>query len=167
MRKFWTVFKIATVTCVGVVLIGAISFYVWFLFETRDWYRSFIPEQIGVEELIQQDTNSGLVSGCGAVTFQMMQSTADAINQQGLAFLADATRARGQDLVYSEWHQVSTGGVLTARENGFDCAEKIGSELSKLVADSAKKSGSYFATTLHGMVVVLPHRRLVIFTYEK
>lgn len=145
---------------------------------SQNFSKELLPEKIEVTGFALFKEDFGLREGCGVKVFELSKHTLDKINQQGLAFFKNATKARGYDpkkhrynkyYSYEQWQETP---VQESKENrnfwaGLSCAKRLGLEksLSKKIASAASTKGSYYTGHYEGQLVVIPSLGLVVFSY--
>ncbi|WP_156820220.1 hypothetical protein [Synechococcus sp. PCC 7336] len=136
---------------------------------------SILPEKIEVSDVYRNKISSGISEGCGAVIFTLTEEILEEINNQGLIFFNDATRARGSTRSNSRYYlyQRWQGTPLKQSANntnfwaGMSCAKNLGLEesLYEEIVLAMRTTGSYYTGHYEGQLVVIPRLGLVVFSY--
>lgn len=138
------------------------------------WYRGQLPEQIHVDGMVRASVSQALIEGCGAVVFTLADDTVRELLQRGLPALQEArqVRAHGEPRVaYGPWretpHQPEGDGMsLTDRWLlGLNCAD-LPADLDHAIQAALAAKGAYYATTAEGGLILIPARRLAVFSFD-
>ena len=134
------------------------------------WYQGFIPEQIKISRAVNVSGKRYFLSSCGAAIFKMTDASAKRISQDGLIFLQDAIYTRNRELAYPKYKQWKATPLEHAWTSdgywfGLNCS-KASRTLTRKIFDAAKNEGSYYAVNSEGMILVIPHLKLVVFSYR-
>lgn len=154
---------------VSIIISIIITVYVaWSAFEYH-WYSGIIPAKIGITYAIHFGGETGLREGCGAAIFRLSNATADAIDREGLDFFNDviySRKSKERRYTYSSWKETPVPDSWTSEVSwpGLGCSGASHSLLSKIL-EAASKKGSYYSSKDEGEILVIPNRKLLVFTY--
>lgn len=146
-----------------------ITIYVAWSAFIYDWYSGIIPAKIGITYSIHIGGESGFREGCGAAIFRLSNTTADAIDREGLDFFNDviySRKSKERYYTYSLWKETPVPDSWTSEVSwpGLGCSGASHSLLSKIL-EAASKKGSYYSSKDEGEILVIPSLKLVVFTY--
>lgn len=146
------------------------------------WYRTALPEQIGVTTLIGSGSDLSLAvallpirhEACGGAVFRLTDETLAALESDGLAYLKDARTGRGDaaspqehHFTYEPWQltPVPPNWVSEGSWPGMHCLRwLVGTSVREIIA-AAKEPGSFFSTKHESWIALIPKLRIVVFTY--
>lgn len=175
MRLFWRLIKLIIL----LFIFTRIYYYCFYWLSSQDIGNGLLPEKIEVAGFVLSKEYFDLREGCGIRVFKLSKNTLAQINQQGLTFFNNATKARGYDPVkhrynkyysYEKWQETP---VQESKENrnfssGLMCANQL--ELDKSLLEkitlAANTKGSYYTGHYEGQLVVIPRLGIVVFSYS-
>ncbi len=142
----------------------------WYLFEDF-WYRRYIPENIGLNYHISIKSSAGFREGCGTAVYRMNRETAEAIKEQGIKFFAGAGQDKGRPggyHVYGKWMQTPRDDWHRAENWSYEllCGGSIGDSLYDEIVESGRTAGSYYSYKHEAVLMVMPEKRLVVFSHN-
>lgn len=153
--------------------------YCLYWLDSQNFSKGLLPEKIEVSGSVLIKEEFLIREGCGIKVFKVSKNTLTQINQQGLTFFKNTTKARGYDLdkhrynhyySYEQWQETP---VQESEENrnfwaGLSCAEGLNLDkpLSEKIALAANTKGSYYTGHDEGQLVVIPRLGIVIFSYS-
>lgn len=174
MRLLWKLIKVIIL----IFIFTIISCYCLYWLYNQNFNKELLPEKIEVSSFVLSKEDFDLREGCGIKVFKLSKNTLDKINQQGLSFFKNATKARGYDLdkhrynhyySYKQWQETP---VQESKENknfwsGLRCAKglNLDKSLSKKITLAANTKGSYYTGHYEGQLVVIPSLGIVVFSY--
>lgn len=156
-----------------------ISCYCLYWLSSQDIGNGLLPEKIEVSGFVLSKEEFDFREGCGIRVFKLSKNTLAQINQQGLTFFKNATKARGYDpdkhrydnyYSYEQWQETP---VQESKENknfwsGLSCADRLNLDksLSEKITLAASTKGSYYTGHYEGQLVVIPRLGIVVFSYS-
>jgi hypothetical protein len=128
-----------------------------------------LPSDLGVTWAINISTDSSLMGGCGAAIFKLSSGTKDRIEKAGVDFFKNSLQARkSQESLYryEEWKETPLPDSWTSEGMwlGLSCSE-ANKELISTIISAAKMKGSYYSIKTDGLILVVPNKDLVVYTY--
>jgi len=153
---------------VGLIVVALIG--AWYLFEDY-WYRQAIPENIGLSYRISITSDSGLREGCGTAVYKLAGKTAESIKEQGLKFFEESGQARGHSdryYTYGEWMETPRGDWARSENWSYElvCGGSIGDSLYDDIVESGRTGGSYYSFMDEAVLMVIPDKKLVVFSFN-
>ena len=152
--------------------------YCLYWLDSQNFSKGLLPEKIEVSGSVLIKEEFLITEGCGIKVFDLSKNTLYQINQQGLSFFKNATKARGYDLnkhrhnhyySYEQWQETP---VQESKENknfwwGLRCAKglNLDKSLSEKITLAASTKGSYYTGHYEGQLVVIPSLGIVVFSY--
>ncbi|WP_417547294.1 hypothetical protein [Marinobacter segnicrescens] len=153
---------------IGLILFALIG--AWYLFEDY-WYRKAIPENIGLSYRISITSDSGFREACGTAVYKLGGKTAEAIKELGVKFFEESGQARGHSdsyYTYGEWRETPRGDWTRSENWSYEllCGGSIGESLYDDIVESGRTSGSYYSFKREGVLMVIPDKKLVVFSHN-
>lgn len=153
---------------IGVIVIALIG--AWYLFEDF-WYRKAIPEDIGLSYRISITSDSGFREGCGTAVYKLGGKTAEAIKKQGVKFFEESDQARGHSdryYTYGEWMETPRDDWTRSENWSYEllCGGGIGDSLYDDIVESGRTGGSYYSFKDEAVLMVIPDKKLVVFSHN-
>jgi hypothetical protein len=138
------------------------------------WYEGQLPEQIHIGGMVHSGVMQALIDGCGAVVFTMGDDTVQALRRDGLRALQGAGQARAHKAprdAYGPWqatpHRPTGDGMTTADRwlLGLNCAD-LPADLGDTIEQALAGEGAFYATRPESGLILIPTRRLVVFSFD-
>ncbi len=138
--------------------------------ETAVYWRSALPDEIGVTELVARGTDVGFLDRavmlfvpapwkvCGGVVFGLSDATRAGLEREGLAALEHARVGRG--------HRGPPAWTSEGMWRGLDCLSKHWAVADQVLTE-ARRPGAYFTELSHARLLVVPGLKLVVLTYDR
>ena len=153
---------------IGVIVVALIG--ARYLFEDY-WYRKAIPENIGLNYRISITSASGLREGCGTAVYRLDGKTAEAIKEQGVTFFEESVQARGHAdryYTYGEWMETPRDDWTRPENWSYEllCGGSVDDSLYDEIVESGRTSGSYYSFKDEAVLMVIPDKKLVVFSHN-
>lgn len=139
------------------------------------WEDDVLPRVLGPVQLIASEQESGWREGCSYAAFRLADDVVRAIDAQGLAFFGSDTHPPWDDPrnPYGPWQQTPIPDLKPQGDHriyalGAAGGCKYSTSVYTVDAEAiAARTGSYYLLTQNneGMVLVIPHQRLVLYLY--
>lgn len=165
--------RLALAGAVVITVLVAGGWLAWRQAQAR-WYLGQLPAQIHVDGMVQASVSQALIEGCGAVVFTLADDTVREVQQRGLPALQAARQARAHGKArgaYGPWretpHRPDGDGMSLADRwlLGLNCAD-LPADLDDAIQAALAAKGAYYATTAEGGLIVIPARRLAVFSFD-
>ncbi|NES73457.1 MAG: hypothetical protein F6K24_53845 [Okeania sp. SIO2D1] len=146
-----------------------VPYLAWRIFQ-YSWYQGAIPEKIDVTYALNISGNGSIIrDACGAAIFKITNTSANIISRDGLFFLQDAIYPRNSENfrhIYKPWKKTPVPDSWTSEGTwpGLSCSNASRPLIRKII-DAAKNKGSYYTSGSARLIVVIPHLKLVVFSY--
>ena len=155
--------------------------------ETAVYWRSALPDEIGVTELVARGTDVGFLDRavmlfvpapwkvCGGVVFGLSDATRAGLEREGLAALEHARVGRGHRgppqehrYTYDPWQETPVPPAWTSEGmwRGLDCLSKHWAVADQVLTE-ARRPDAYFTELSHAQLLVVPGLKLVVLTYDR
>ena len=174
--EFWSLKRMVMIVA-GVV---ACWWIVIAFIETR-WFEGMLPAALETNGLASVSRDKSLPAillegvmgvrykSCGGATFSLTRRALAAIDAEGLRFLDQARKSRRDTgyrmpLTYAPWRETPLPSEWTDHGPwlGLDC---MGWPWTRArIFQAAREPGSYYTTTYNAELLVIPRRRLAVFT---
>jgi hypothetical protein len=153
-----------------IVLVVVAIFVAWYFFEDY-WFRQIIPENIDLSYRITITSSSGIREGCGTAIYRLSDQTAKSIQEMGLEYFSNSKQSRGYADTYhkyGEWQETPRKDWKRSENWSYEllCGGAIKKSLYKKIVDSGQIHGSYYSFTPEAVLMVIPSKNLVVFSYN-
>ncbi len=159
----------ALLLCVAIPIAPFVAYVNW----RNVWYRQKLAPELEAGDLVFIDGQSGFMSGCGVVVFELGAGARARIRARGIRALDSAAPAAAKDLGGRQdlhWQQtpyVETGDGLTLADRwqlGLGCAN-MPRELNLTIDRALRQPGSYFMRLQESAILVMPSAGIVAYVY--
>jgi len=164
-------YKIIKIVIKSILLLAVMAYLSWWGFEYF-WYKGILPEKIGVSFPVSINGQTGFIKGCGAAIFMLKDSTVDSTKKEGIDFFKNATFSRSNKDHYHTFQPWMKTPAPNSNRDGFmpglGCSKSIIFSIIPIkswVHEAARKPGNYYTTKPEGEILVIPGRKIVVFTY--
>lgn len=167
----------------------ALILFVSFKFYERQNHLSFVPEKLQVSTILYAEEESwGFGPGgneAGVIVYELPDNVAKQVQKMGISYLTEmllnaSVAGIGWHRVYEKWqetpilvdskekdHQTISTKLIQKIDTiyggyGITIAPDIENEINSAIS----KPGSYFAYGRIGILIVIPHKRKVVFAYN-
>ena len=148
------------------VFIFSMLLYTWKVFE-EIWYERFVPDEVGIVDVLDIEAYAGLMEGRGIVVFDIDQDNADQINMNNLSYLSRMGRSPNGRL-YSDWKETPVHIHASSANDRWmramyldDLDEDIGNSIKKALSER----GGYYSASRERAIFVFPKINISIFVY--
>lgn len=151
------------------VIYITVAFFSIYLVYEYAWYRGSLPRDVGVLWPIEISGKGNVFGGCGAVIFHLSPGTKASINKEGVTYFRNARQARKSSKFhyrYENWKETPLPRAFLGDGMwpGLACSD-ADIERKKAIVASAKMDGSYYSTKSNALLLVIPNRRIVVYSY--
>ena len=112
---------------------------------------------------------SGGIKGCGTAIYKLSEKTYQNIKEHGLEFLNSDLQPRNNSTSrYAQWKETPRKDWKRGEDWGFEllCGGKLPDNLYKEIVKSGKKAGSFYTKKHEAVLMIIPEKRLVIFSHN-
>lgn len=160
---------------VPIALLGWCTRPIW------NWENMVLPSTIHSNDVLAASSQSGLMTGCLAAVYRLSEKAALRIQRDGIGYLQNGARPRRESPGnrYGDWHE--TPGDIDVARNGEGaeqtvyglyamggCGDRSGGEWhSREISQALSRPSSFYTTTQNreGIIIVMPHERLIAYYY--
>lgn len=133
------------------------------------WYRQPIPTNLGLTHKIEITSQSAGIKGCGTAIYKLSEETYNNIQAKGLSYLnSDLQPRKNSKNHYQEWRETPRPDWTREENWSFElqCGGNLPPDLYSSILESAKSTGSYYTIKHEAVLMVLPEKRLVVFSHN-
>lgn len=145
--------------------ISIFSIYLIYLLINYSFYVRVIPGKIQVNESIEINSDFEECGG-GVAIFKLSNDTISNIKREGITFFANARQGKSGDPYhsYGKWEETPVPPSWRSEGlwQGLGCATSL---LVSNVVDASSKKGAYYTVGHCGVLMVIPHLGIIVFTY--
>ena len=165
MKNISNLIKKSIIILVISFIVATLSYYAI----EDHWYRQFIPQNIGLLNKIKITGESGGLKGCGTAIYKLSKEAYQNIKEHGLEFLnSDLQPRKNSEHLYVKWKETPREDWIREEDFAFEllCGGELPDELYKEIVKSGKKAGSFYTKKHEAVLMIIPEKRLVIFSHN-